>query len=397
MDSIKLLVLEELLRKDPESRVFLRLAEELRKGGQYERAIEVCKAGLPKHPGYIPAMVSLGRSSQAIGKNDEAETVFEDVLNLAPDNTHALRGLGHLLAERGEYTKALDYLEHLQLHEPNDEEIGQKIEELKGLTGSDSPEVPAWEAGKSAEPEAVDSSDVEQEMPQVSSSQEEEALQPEFEAPSEPGFEAALEPEVEAVRELEMDAGADEGMEAVPEPEEAAEPQVEIEPAPEPVMTVDAGFEAAAEPEIEAVADPELQPTEEAGENLDDSLANLDREFERAMDDPPEDPDLFMDSEALTEEFDVKTIQGDVQPAKSGSEALFDELVTRGLKHEKMEHLEEALAIYRDLLEKYPDHHVVQEHLERVQQLTKNENTQAKKIRILSNWLDKIKGVYHVS
>ena len=53
--------LEERWRRDPGSRVFLQLAEELRRGGRLARAIEVLRAGLLHHPNYLSAQVALGR------------------------------------------------------------------------------------------------------------------------------------------------------------------------------------------------------------------------------------------------------------------------------------------------------------------------------------------------
>ena len=407
MDSIKLLVLEELLRKDPESRVFLRLAEELRKEGQYERAIEVCKAGLPKHQGYVPAMVSLGRSCQAIGRNDEAEAVFDEVLALAPDNTHALRGLGHLLAERGEHGKALEYLEHLQLYEPNDEEIQQQIEDLKAQGGASEPEgwaqeyeigaddqeVPKAEAGLVFD-EDEESSDVPPPVPKFESSVD-AVLQ------SVPEENAGFEPLPEDPHDSHflLEENADPQPASVGDPELL--PEAENDEESPSVMDGDAALQPAEEiiVALQSVPedDPEFQPASEDDTGQDDSMADLDREFEKALDEEPDDADLFTDSEALTEELDVKAIQSEVKSRQPSRESDFDEWVTRGLKHEKMEHLEEALGIYQKLLERYPDHTVVLEHLERVKQLAKNESLPAKKIRTLSNWLDKIKGVYHVS
>lgn len=304
MDSIKLQVLEELWRKDPQSRVFLRLAEELRKAGQYERAVSICKEGLPNHRSYVPALVSLGRSTQALGQQEEALSVYNKVLSLAPDNTHALRGLGQIKSEQGHYLEAQSYLETLLLHEPNDEEVRERLEEIRILLESD------------------DTAD-------------------------------------EVVQEVESD------------------PELAVDDDPQDVVFLDSHVP-------------------EGSSEQDDSLANLDVEFEKAIEETDQDADLFQDD---SYDLDVETTEVVVpveQRSTGPQNETLDQAITRGLKHEKMEHLEASKTIYTELLEKHPDDFLVKEHLDRVLQLLASETPNQKKIRLLSNWLDKIKGVYHV-
>ena len=54
--------LRRRLEKDPSSRVFAQLAEELRKEGEFEDAIRVSRDGLEKHPFYPSARMTLGRA-----------------------------------------------------------------------------------------------------------------------------------------------------------------------------------------------------------------------------------------------------------------------------------------------------------------------------------------------
>ena len=57
----RLAQLEERWRREPQSRVFLQVAEEYRRGGDLRRAVELLEQGLGKHPGYVSALVLLGR------------------------------------------------------------------------------------------------------------------------------------------------------------------------------------------------------------------------------------------------------------------------------------------------------------------------------------------------
>ena len=57
--------IEELQRKyerDPDSTIFLQLAEEYRKASMFDEDIRVCQDGLNKHPSYTSARVALGRA-----------------------------------------------------------------------------------------------------------------------------------------------------------------------------------------------------------------------------------------------------------------------------------------------------------------------------------------------
>lgn len=94
--------LDELRRRvdrDPASIAFAPLAEELRKAGEYDEAVRVCKAGLEHHPAYLSARVTMGRALLELQRYSEARTELECVLQSAPDNLLAQKGM-HELADR---------------------------------------------------------------------------------------------------------------------------------------------------------------------------------------------------------------------------------------------------------------------------------------------------------
>jgi tetratricopeptide (TPR) repeat protein len=91
--------IEELRRRvelDPASIAFAALAEEYRRGGQFEDAIAICEAGLQRHPAYLSARVTLGRALLETGRFDEARAQLEQVLRSAPENLAAIRGLAEI-------------------------------------------------------------------------------------------------------------------------------------------------------------------------------------------------------------------------------------------------------------------------------------------------------------
>jgi uncharacterized protein HemY len=72
--------LRRRLEKEPGSRLFAQLAEELRKDGELEEAIRVSRAGLQKHPSYPSARMTLGRALLDTGDWGSARAEFELVL-----------------------------------------------------------------------------------------------------------------------------------------------------------------------------------------------------------------------------------------------------------------------------------------------------------------------------
>ena len=59
--------LRRRVQKDPASIAFAQLAEEYRRAGQHQEAIDVCSGGLAIHPGYLSARVTLGRALIELG------------------------------------------------------------------------------------------------------------------------------------------------------------------------------------------------------------------------------------------------------------------------------------------------------------------------------------------
>ncbi|MBA3885363.1 MAG: tetratricopeptide repeat protein [Acidobacteria bacterium] len=97
--------IEELRRRvqrDSASIAFAALAEEYRKQGRFNEAIETCTAGLQRHPAYLSAHVTLGRALLETGRCDEAQEELEHVLRVAPENLAAIRGLAEIHHRRGE-------------------------------------------------------------------------------------------------------------------------------------------------------------------------------------------------------------------------------------------------------------------------------------------------------
>ena len=106
-DSVRIEELRRRVELDPASIAFAALAEEYRRGGQFEHAIAICEAGLQRHPAYLSARVTLGRALLETGRYDEARAQLEQVLRSAPENLAAIRGLAEIHHRVGDVRRAL--------------------------------------------------------------------------------------------------------------------------------------------------------------------------------------------------------------------------------------------------------------------------------------------------
>ena len=100
--------IEELRRRvesDPASIAFAALAEEYRRMGRHEDAIETCRQGLQRHPAYLSARVTLGRALIEVGDFEGARAELETVLKSAPENLAAIRGLAQIHERLGHSTE----------------------------------------------------------------------------------------------------------------------------------------------------------------------------------------------------------------------------------------------------------------------------------------------------
>ena len=139
-DSPRIDDLRRRVERDPTSIAFAQLAEELRRAGQMQEAVEACRTGLSTHPGYVSARVTLARALTALDQLDEAQAELERVLRSAPENLTAVRGLADIARRRGNTREALmRYRAALSLA-PNDPELQQIVARLSGDVSSQHPE-----------------------------------------------------------------------------------------------------------------------------------------------------------------------------------------------------------------------------------------------------------------
>jgi tetratricopeptide (TPR) repeat protein len=136
--------LRRRVERDPASIAFAQLAEEYRRAKQFREAVDICRAGLEQHPGYLSARVTLGRALVELNQLEAAQVQFEQVLHTAPENLAAIRGLAQIHHRRGSLADALTHYRAALLLARNDPDLQKMVAELSGrldaLTPAASPD-----------------------------------------------------------------------------------------------------------------------------------------------------------------------------------------------------------------------------------------------------------------
>jgi tetratricopeptide (TPR) repeat protein len=131
--------IEELRRrvqKDPSSIAFAQLGEEYRRAGHHAEAVETCRTGLQRHPGYLSARVTLGRALIETGDLAAAEGELAYVLEAAPENLAALRGIADVHDRRGDLETALTFYRRALALAQNDPDLEQTVADVERAIGA---------------------------------------------------------------------------------------------------------------------------------------------------------------------------------------------------------------------------------------------------------------------
>ena len=148
--------LEKRWAENPKGRNFAPLADAYRKAGELDRAIELCTAGLERHPDYVSAHIVFGRCLIDQKNDPGASAVFRKVLALDPENVLALKILAEIAARGGRYDEAADWLSRLLSADPMNGDAAEALARAKGratqLTATATPEPVARLVPEAARP-----------------------------------------------------------------------------------------------------------------------------------------------------------------------------------------------------------------------------------------------------
>jgi tetratricopeptide (TPR) repeat protein len=129
---------EEQFRRQPESLVFARLADAYRKAGDPHRALEVLEDGIRRHADYLSAHIVRARTYLDLGRVEDARSAFERVIEIDAQNLVAIQGLAEIARNADDGLAEIAWLERLVLADPHDPVPGIRLEELRQLAGQES-------------------------------------------------------------------------------------------------------------------------------------------------------------------------------------------------------------------------------------------------------------------
>lgn len=123
---------DELKKRYEENprRFFAPLANEYRKAGDLDAAIDLCRMHLEEQPGHLSGHIVYGQALYESSRAAEAKTVFEAALTLDPENLIALRHLGDIAKADGDATAAKHWYSRVLEADPRNDEVIALIDAL---------------------------------------------------------------------------------------------------------------------------------------------------------------------------------------------------------------------------------------------------------------------------
>ena len=133
--------IDELKKKFDENprRYFAPLANEYRKAGDLEQAIQLCRAYLPQQAGHMSGHIVFGQALFESEQYQEAKGVFETALGLDPENLIALRHLGDIAKHDGDLAGARSWYQRVLEADPRNEEIAAQLATLEVTAAASAP------------------------------------------------------------------------------------------------------------------------------------------------------------------------------------------------------------------------------------------------------------------
>jgi len=137
--------LDELRKRYEENprRFFAPLANEYRKSGDVDRAVELCEVHLADAPANLSGQIVYGQALFDAGRYHEAKQPFAVAAQLDPENLIALRHLGDIARFLGATGEAAGWYQRVLEADPRNEEIAELLREMTVLHATRPPEPPA--------------------------------------------------------------------------------------------------------------------------------------------------------------------------------------------------------------------------------------------------------------
>lgn len=127
--------LEQRFAGAPDSRLFLPLADALRRAGEPERAVKLCREGLQRYPDFNSARILLGETLAELGELNEAGQVLEKAASLDGGNRRIKVELADIVGRKGDEPSAEQAKTEPSADESAEQERREVPSELKSETG----------------------------------------------------------------------------------------------------------------------------------------------------------------------------------------------------------------------------------------------------------------------
>lgn len=144
--------LKDKVEKDPNSTLFVPLAEEYRKAGRFDEAIGVLVSGIERQPAYSSAKVALGKIYLEKDMKAEARVMFEQVVSVNPDNFYAQKKLAELYKAMGDIPLAIERFKALLGMNPMDEAAQAELGALENMLSHPAQDVPEADRTQRVQP-----------------------------------------------------------------------------------------------------------------------------------------------------------------------------------------------------------------------------------------------------
>lgn len=123
--------LSERLSANPDSKLFVPLAEAYLKSGMRDEALFVLTDGVRKHPTLVSGRLMLGKILIEKGALSDAKIQFEQAIEVNPENIPSLKNLALIDEREGKYQDVLASYRKIISIDPHDKEIKSLLASLE--------------------------------------------------------------------------------------------------------------------------------------------------------------------------------------------------------------------------------------------------------------------------
>lgn len=131
---------QNILAKDPRSKVFAPLCESYRRMGLLQEAKELAKKGAQFHPRFVSGLIVYARILMDLENWGEAEKFLKNAIEIAPDNLLGYQLFGEIHIKQKKFKSALQAFKMVLFLDATNERALKTVSKLESLLAEDFPE-----------------------------------------------------------------------------------------------------------------------------------------------------------------------------------------------------------------------------------------------------------------